>query len=211
MACTKRQTGRLLLAALGAWLCLGPPGPLGFAAPSRGAGEEVSRAAAVRLLPGLAAGLAAAPGRAESGTTTAWGTRPDGSPDEIHTGGVEWEDIKVGTGSSPKIGDLIAVEFTAKAYLKEREITIDNTKGKPRDYRFGIGQMVPGMDEGVRGMKTGGTRKLRIPGRLAFGNRAVPAAPGRPALPANTPIEVMVTLQFIPGADDVYTFGESDV
>uniref|UniRef100_A0A7S1Q002 peptidylprolyl isomerase n=1 Tax=Alexandrium catenella TaxID=2925 RepID=A0A7S1Q002_ALECA len=221
MAPARRQPQRFLLAAVGAWLCLGLFGPLGFTEPgatarrassgSQAPGEEVSRAVALRMFPAIAAGLSAAPSHAESGTTEAWKVRPDGSEDEMHTGGVEWEDVKVGTGSSPKIGQLVAVEFVAKAFLKEREITVDDTRGKPRDYRFGIGQMVPGMDEGLLGMRTGGVRKLKIPGRLAFGSKAIPAAKGRPALPANTPLEITVTLQFIPGADDVYSYGEADI
>lgn len=142
--------------------------------------------------------------------TKGWGKDEDGNDDELHTGGVEWEDIKIGTGATPKIGMIVAIQFVAKANVREREITIDDTKGTARDYRFGIGQMVPGMDEGLVGMRTGGIRKMRIPGNLAFANKAVPAAPGRPSVPAYTPIEVTVTLDFIPGADDVYKYGTDE-
>ncbi|CAK0908887.1 unnamed protein product [Prorocentrum cordatum] len=102
---------------------------------------------------------------------------------------------KVGTGATAKVGDLIAVDYK-------------DTKGTSRDYRFGIGQMLPGMDEGIRGMRTGGVRKLQIPGKLAFGDKGIPAALGRPAVPAMTPVEVEVTLNFIPGRDEVYEYGE---
>merc|ERR1712187_133812 len=107
-------------------------------------------------------------------------------------------------GATPKIGNLVGIDFKVKCVVKERDITIDDTKGNSRDFRFGIAQMMPGMDEGIRGMRTGGTRRLQIPGRLAFGNKAIPAAVGRPSVPAMTPVEVEVTLNFIPGADDVY-------
>ena len=49
-------------------------------------------------------------------------------------------------------------------------------------------------------MKTGGVRKLRIPGTLAFGEKPLPSAPGRMALPPFQPVEATVTLDFIPGA-----------
>eukprot|EP00435_Cladocopium_sp_Y103_P056838 s450_g19.t1 len=63
-----------------------------------GDGRPLPRAA-LRLLPlGLVA--SAAPAWADKGVTKAWKTRPDGGEDEVHTGGVEWEDVKVGTGAS---------------------------------------------------------------------------------------------------------------
>jgi len=169
---------------------------------------EVPRREILQLLPVLTAAAGAAPSYGASGVTEAWGKRRDGSDDEIHTGGVAWEDIKVGTGAEPVVGQLVAVDYKVKCMVREREITVENTKGQSRDYRFGVGQMLPGMDEGLRGMKVGGVRKLQIPGRLAFGDKGIPAALGRPAVPAQTPVEVEVTLNFIPGADDVYAYGE---
>eukprot|EP00439_Symbiodinium_sp_Y106_P039860 s629_g4.t2 len=120
----------------------------------------------------------AGPSHAESGVTTAWKTTPAGDDDDIHTGGVEWEDVKTGTGASPQIGDQIGIQYQIKAFIREREIIVEDTKGKARDFRFGVGQLLPGMDEGIRGMKTGGVRKMRIPGNLAFGDKGLPSAPG---------------------------------
>jgi len=146
----------------------------------------------------------------KSGVTTPWVKDLNGNDDEMHLGGVEWEDLKVGTGAEPKRGNQIAVDFTIKAKVREREVVVDQTTDKPRDFRFGIGQMLPGMDEGIRGMRTGGTRTMRIPGNLAFGPKVVPAAAGRPSVPAFTPVEVQVTLKAVPGADDVYEYGAVD-
>merc|ERR1712241_458421 len=178
-------------------------------------GASVSRSSTLRMLsPMLLSSLGAVPAHAilplEKGVTEPWGTNLDGSPDELHTGGVEWEDVVVGTGANPQRGKLCAVEFVAKAFYKEREVIIDDTKGKARDYRYGVGQLLPGIDEGMRTMRTGGKRVLKIPGRLAFGTQAIPAAPGRPAMPPMTPLEVTVSLQFVPGFDDPYAFGEAD-
>mmetsp|Transcript_73787 Transcript_73787/g.195873 ORF Transcript_73787/g.195873 Transcript_73787/m.195873 type:complete len:196 (+) Transcript_73787:2-589(+) len=178
----------------------------GFVQPA--AERQVPRRELLQLLPGLAVAAGAAPSYGDSGITEPWGLRSDGSEDDLHTGGVAWEDIKVGTGATAKVGDLIAVDYKVKCVVKERQITIEDTKGTSRDYRFGIGQMLPGMDEGIRGMRTGGVRKLQIPGKLAFGDKGIPAALGRPAVPAMTPVEVEVTLNFIPGRDEVYEYGE---
>mmetsp|Transcript_76442 Transcript_76442/g.151242 ORF Transcript_76442/g.151242 Transcript_76442/m.151242 type:complete len:224 (-) Transcript_76442:112-783(-) len=164
---------------------------------------SASRSSTLRMfLPALLGSVQAVPAYAEKGVTEAWGTNLDGSPDDLHTGGVEWEDIVVGKGFPPVRGKLCAVEFVAKAFYREREVIVDDTAGKPRDYRFGVGQLLPGMDEGIRTMKTGGQRRLKIPGRLAFGDKAVPPAAGRPQLPPMTPLEVTVKLMFVPGYDD---------
>lgn len=165
--------------------------------------DQVSRSRAFRLLPALALGLQTLPSYGDTGITEAWKVRPNGDEDTIHTGGVKWTDIKVGTGPIPEIGENVGIDFQAKALWREREIIFDDTKGKVRDYRFGVGQMLPGMDEGIKGMRTGGIRKLEIPGNLAFGPVATPQAPGRPPLPPFTPFEVTVKLLFIPGRDDV--------
>eukprot|EP00930_Biecheleria_cincta_P026849 TRINITY_DN1887_c0_g2_i1.p1 TRINITY_DN1887_c0_g2~~TRINITY_DN1887_c0_g2_i1.p1 ORF type:complete len:227 (+),score=42.47 TRINITY_DN1887_c0_g2_i1:78-758(+) len=146
----------------------------------------------------------------KKGVTEPWVKDLNGNDDEIHLGGVEWEDVKVGTGAEPQRGNQIAIDFTIKANVREREVVVDKTTDKPKDFRFGIGQMLPGMDEGIRGMRTGGTRIMRIPGNLAFGPKVVPAAPGRSSIPAFTPVEVEVTLRAVPGADDVYQYGAVD-
>ena len=41
-------------------------------------------------------------------------------------------------------------------------------RGSPYDFRGGSGQVIPGLDEGIRGMQPGGVRRLYIPGNLAF-------------------------------------------
>ena len=51
-------------------------------------------------------------------------------------------------GASPQIGDQIGLRYVLKAFVREREVIVeDNTKGKAKDFRFGVGQLLPGMDE----------------------------------------------------------------
>lgn len=71
----------------------------------------------------------------------------------------------------------------------------------PYDVRVGSGQVIPGLDEGLRTMKVGGLRRLHIPGNLAFPN-GLASAPGRPRVPPGTPVMFDVQLLLIPGMDD---------
>jgi len=219
MASAERRGRRVILASCaGAALCLAffrSPAFVPLPSSPQQSGHS-SRADLLRAgVLGLTGTLLAEPSwglceGCQKGVTTPWGKDLNGNDDEIHLGGVEWEDVKVGTGPEPKRGMQIAIDFTMKANVREREVVVDKTTEKPKDFRFGIGQMLPGMDEGIRGMRTGGTRVLRIPGNMAFGPRVVPAAPGRPSVPAFTPMEVEVTLKGVPGLDDVYEYGGVD-
>jgi peptidylprolyl isomerase len=50
--------------------------------------------------------------------------------------------------------------------------------GKPYDIRLGAGNVIPGLDEGISTMRSGGLRRLYIPGSLAF-PKGLRAAAGR--------------------------------
>jgi len=42
-------------------------------------------------------------------------------------------------------------------------------RNQPFDFKLGVGQVIPGWDQGVDGMQVGGKRKLTIPSKLAYG------------------------------------------
>lgn len=61
------------------------------------------------------------------------------------------------TGASPQVGDQIGLRYVLKAYVREREVIVeDNTKGKAKDFRFGVGQLLPGMDEAWKILRISG-------------------------------------------------------
>eukprot|EP00933_Yihiella_yeosuensis_P082994 TRINITY_DN97054_c0_g1_i1.p1 TRINITY_DN97054_c0_g1~~TRINITY_DN97054_c0_g1_i1.p1 ORF type:complete len:228 (-),score=44.01 TRINITY_DN97054_c0_g1_i1:194-877(-) len=212
----RRSTlSRALLACAAGCICTYFGKGASFLGPVSGPGSQddaskVSRAEALRWLPGLAIAGGAAPSRGDSGVTKAWVTSASGDEDTIHTGGVEWEDVKVGGGPSPVPGDMIGINYKITCLVNEREVTIEDTKGNAKDFRFGVGQLIFGMDEGILGMRSGGVRKMKIPGKLAFASKAIPAAPGRPTVPPYTPVAVTVSLDFLPGKDSVYEYGKAD-
>ena len=60
--------------------------------------------------------------------------------------------------------------------------------------------MIKGLDEGILTMKTGGKRRIYIPGPLAF-PKGLTSAPGRPRVAANSPVVFDVSLEYIPGLE----------
>lgn len=84
--------------------------------------------------------------------------------------GVQYWDIKEGTGKVAKQGDKVSVHYTG--WLtdgKKFDSSVD--RGQPFQFTLGAGQVIPGWDLGVEGMKIGGKRQLRIPPELAYGQR----------------------------------------
>jgi FKBP-type peptidyl-prolyl cis-trans isomerase FkpA len=78
------------------------------------------------------------------------------------------EDLVVGTGDEAQIGDTVSVHYTG--WLEDGtqfDSSID--RGQPFDFTIGQGGVIPGWDQGVPGMRVGGTRRLTIPPDLAYG------------------------------------------
>lgn len=83
------------------------------------------------------------------------------------------EDEKIGTGDEAKLGDTVTVHYVGT--LTDGTIFDASRKRGDTGFTFvlGKGEVIKGWDQGVLGMKVGGTRKLTIPSDLAYGNRAV--------------------------------------
>mmetsp|Transcript_350 Transcript_350/g.1618 ORF Transcript_350/g.1618 Transcript_350/m.1618 type:complete len:226 (+) Transcript_350:134-811(+) len=119
--------------------------------------------------------------------------------------GLQYRDIKVGDGVQPEIGFQVVVDYIAK---NEQGLIFDNSleKGKPNDIRItGLGpggdtNVIPGLDEGILTMRSGGIRRLYIPGELAF-PKGLASAPGRPRISAFSPVVFDVKLLYIPGLE----------
>jgi len=86
--------------------------------------------------------------------------------------GLKYTDVKVGNGTEAQKGLLIEVQYTGWLYkngAKGAEFDSSKNAGKPFAFKLGAGQVIPGWDEGVAGMKIGGQRTLIIPPELAYG------------------------------------------
>lgn len=93
--------------------------------------------------------------------------------------GLQYWDIKVGTGTEAKDGNTVKVHYTGWLTTgKKFDSSVD--AGTPFEFTIGKNEVIKGWDEGVSGMKVGGKRQLRIPPDLAYGERGYPGA-----IPAN--------------------------
>ncbi|KAL8487336.1 hypothetical protein ACS0TY_023855 [Phlomoides rotata] len=115
--------------------------------------------------------------------------------------GLQFKDIKVGAGPSPPVGFQVAANYVAMVPSGQ---IFDSSleKGLPYIFRVGSGQVIKGLDEGILSMKTGGKRRIYIPGPLAF-PKGLTSAPGRPRVAPNSPVIFDVSLEYIPGLEDV--------
>ena len=81
--------------------------------------------------------------------------------------GLAYQDVTVGTGNEPQKGDYVTVDYTA---WLSNGTKVDTSIGKqPFRFVFGNKAVIDGWDEGLKSMKVGGTRRLYVPAKLAYG------------------------------------------
>jgi FKBP-type peptidyl-prolyl cis-trans isomerase len=102
-------------------------------------------------------------------TDTSHPTKVTGKP-QTKAGGLEYWDIKAGTGAEAVPGKEVRVNYTGWLVNgKKFDSSVD--RHQPFDFPLGGGQVIKGWDEGVAGMKVGGKRQLKIPPALGYGSR----------------------------------------
>jgi FKBP-type peptidyl-prolyl cis-trans isomerases 1 len=84
--------------------------------------------------------------------------------------GLQYEEIVVGDGPSPKAGDRVTVHYTG-TFPEGKKFDSSRDRNDPLVFPIGQGYVIKGWDEGVMSMKVGGRRKLIIPPDLAYGAR----------------------------------------
>jgi hypothetical protein len=84
--------------------------------------------------------------------------------------GLQYWDLKVGTGEVAASGDIVRVHYTG--WLTDGT-KFDSSYDRKEPLRFwlGKGAVIKGWDEGVVGMRQGGKRQLRIPAKLGYGDK----------------------------------------
>ena len=84
--------------------------------------------------------------------------------------GLQYVDVVVGDGREAVKGDLVVVHYTG-TLTDGKKFDSSRDRNNPFSFPLGAGRVIKGWDEGVAGMKVGGTRKLTIPPELGYGAR----------------------------------------
>jgi peptidylprolyl isomerase len=119
--------------------------------------------ALVTALAGLFAAAQPTPASAQAVGTTM--TTPSG---------LKITDTQVGTGATPKTGQICVMHYTGWLYengAKGKKFDSSVDRGQPFEFPIGRQRVIPGWDEGVATMKVGGKRTLVIPPELGYGAR----------------------------------------
>lgn len=84
------------------------------------------------------------------------------------------EDIVTGDGPTAGAGDQLTVQYVGVDYETGEQFDASWDTGQPFEFQLGGGNVIPGWDEGIEGMKVGGRRQLTIPPDLAYGANGSP-------------------------------------
>jgi FKBP-type peptidyl-prolyl cis-trans isomerase len=93
-------------------------------------------------------------------------------PDELQI-----EDLTLGTGETAIAGLTVVVHY--KGTLTSGQTFDSSLAREPLTFRLGARRVIKGWDQGLLGMKVGGKRRLIIPPRLGYGDKARGVIPPR--------------------------------
>jgi peptidylprolyl isomerase len=186
------RSGRLLAA-------LGVAGALGLAAcsssPSNSSGagttSTTQHAPPKNTVPDGGALVAIAPiAAADLSPAGTWGTPPTVTvPTGTPPTSLQSADLITGTGAEVQNGDTVTVEYVLATYSSGKVVQSSWTS-QPFTFTVGLGDVIPGWDKGVIGMKVGGRRELIIPPADGYGAES----PG-PGISANDTLVFVIDLQ----------------
>jgi len=105
------------------------------------------------------------------------------------------KNIVTGDGAEAQVGQELTVQYVGVDYETGQEFDTSWDDPQPFQFQLGGGQVIPGWDQGVAGMKVGGRRELIIPPDLAYGAQGQP-----PAIGPNATLVFVIDLVSIGGS-----------
>jgi FKBP-type peptidyl-prolyl cis-trans isomerase len=85
-------------------------------------------------------------------------------------------DVIAGTGAEAKKGDTVSINYSG-TLENGKEFDSSYKRNQPFEFTLGVGQVIPGFDLGLLGMKVGGKRTIVIPPELGYGSQSLAAIP----------------------------------
>ncbi len=155
---------------------------------------RVLAGAAVLLAIGVAIVLIARGGGGDADTGTVTGELGSKPTIEVPSGpppaDLVSNDIVTGDGATAEQGDTVKVQYVGALYEDGKQFDASWDRNEPFEFQLGAGQVIPGWDQGVEGMKVGGRRVLVIPPDLGYGAQGSP-----PTIPGGATLVFVVDLE----------------
>ncbi|SFW77492.1 FKBP-type peptidyl-prolyl cis-trans isomerase [Amycolatopsis australiensis] len=79
------------------------------------------------------------------------------------------KDLSEGTGTGAKAGQQLKMNYLLVTWSDKKKLDSSFDRGETFDLNLGAGEVIPGWDKGLEGIKQGGRRLLIIPPDLAYG------------------------------------------
>jgi FKBP-type peptidyl-prolyl cis-trans isomerase FkpA len=96
-------------------------------------------------------------------------------PTTVTASGLQIEELTIGEGELAAAGQHVTVHYTGWLHNADgstgKKFDSSKDRNEPFEFPLGAGHVIKGWDEGVQGMKVGGSRKLIIPAALGYGAR----------------------------------------
>jgi peptidylprolyl isomerase len=135
-------------------------------------------ALAVLLVVGVVAAIAGGVGpfakdtvQTSSGGFTVGKDKPTVAAGEGDVTELKVTTLKEGTGAVVKKGQTISVHYLGVTYKDGKKFDSSWDRGQPAEFAIGVGQVIPGWDEGLVGVKVGSRVQLDIPADKAYGEK----------------------------------------
>jgi peptidyl-prolyl cis-trans isomerase A (cyclophilin A) len=123
---------------------------------------------------------------ARKGEFEAWEKLIEGS--QVTESGLHYVIEKEGSGKIPKPGEKVSVHYTG-TFMDGKVFDSSLPRKQPLEFQVGIGQVIPGWDEGIGLLKEGSRATLYVPSELAYGKRGAGGV-----IPPDTPLIFKVEL-----------------